>query len=110
VRQKALIIGGTRRGKNRIERRAAPHESRNVQILHVAKQNGHDVKVEDALRLSVTEPRRMGLAGQLRPFNSQYDLGGNSAAATLGSLSLRYFHRTKSRPPAHARPANDPYA
>jgi len=89
---------------------SAPHESRDVQILHVAKQNGHDVKDEDAHRVSVTEPRRMGLAGRLCPLNPQYDLGVSSAAATLGSLSLQYFHRSNARPPAHAPPANDPYA
>jgi len=68
------------------------------------------VKVEDAHRVSVTEPRRVGLAGRLCPLNPQYDLRGNSAAATEGSLSLQYFHRSDSRPPAQAQPANDPYA
>jgi len=91
-------------------RRAAPRESRDVQIVNVAKQNEHDVEVEDAHRVSVTEPRRMGLAGRLCPLNSQYDLRGNSAAANESSLSLQYFHRINARPPAHAQPANDPYA
>ena len=52
----------------------------------------------------------MGLAGRLCPLNPQYDLGGNSAVATEGSPSIQYFHRSNARPPAHAQPANDPYA